>query len=103
MVSAFRRHPTAELIYSDEDKIDEEGRRLEPYFKPDFLPDLYVGQNYISQLSVYRASTIRAVGGFREGYEGSQDWDLALRVIDRVGGDKVFHVPKILYHWRAIP
>lgn len=103
MVSAYRANPQAELIYSDEDKIDEEGRRIEPYFKPDFLPDLYVAQNYISHLTVYRLSTIRAVGGFREGYEGSQDWDLALRVIDLVGSDKIVHVSKILYHWRAIP
>ncbi|HEY9155366.1 MAG TPA: glycosyltransferase, partial [Opitutaceae bacterium] len=103
IVSAFRTNPQAELVYSDEDKIDEEGRRLEPYFKPDYLPDLYLGQNYISHLSVYRLQVVRAVGGFRVGYEGSQDWDLALRVIDLVGGEKVVHVPKILYHWRAIP
>lgn len=102
-VSAFRANPTAVLVYSDEDKIDEEGHRLDPYFKPDYLPDLYVSQNYISHLSVYRIKAVRDVGGFREGYEGSQDWDLALRVIDHVGGDKVIHVPKVLYHWRAIP
>ncbi|HEU5081512.1 MAG TPA: glycosyltransferase [Opitutaceae bacterium] len=103
VVTALNHHPEVDLVYSDEDKIDEDGRRLEPYFKPDFLPDLYLGQNYTSHLSVYRTSVLRDLGGFRVGYEGSQDWDLALRVIDRIGEARIFHIPKILYHWRAIP
>ncbi|PTY05633.1 hypothetical protein DB347_14785 [Opitutaceae bacterium EW11] len=103
VVSALNRDPKFDLIYSDEDKIDEEGRRLEPYFKPDFLPDLYLGQNYTSHLSVYRTTILREIGGFRVGYEGSQDWDLALRVIDRIGEKRILHIPRILYHWRAIP
>jgi glycosyltransferase involved in cell wall biosynthesis len=99
----LNRNPDLDLIYSDEDKIDEDGRRLEPYFKPDYLPDLYLGQNYTSHLSVYRTSVLREIGGFRVGYEGSQDWDLALRVIDRIGEARIHHLPRILYHWRAIP
>ncbi|MBE7537350.1 MAG: glycosyltransferase [Opitutaceae bacterium] len=95
--------PDTDLVYSDEDKIDEEGRRHEPYFKPDFLPDLFVGQNYLSHLSVYRTDIVRAVGGFRAGYEGSQDWDLALRVTERSSPGRIRHIPKVLYHWRAIP
>ncbi|HEX2851868.1 MAG TPA: glycosyltransferase [Opitutaceae bacterium] len=95
--------PETDYIYSDEDKIDEEGRRFEPYFKPDFLPDLFHGQNYTSHLSVYRTALVKAAGGFRVGYEGSQDWDLALRVLDRTKVERVRHIPKILYHWRAIP
>jgi glycosyltransferase involved in cell wall biosynthesis len=94
--------PDADLIYTDEDKIDEDGRRYTPYFKPDYLPDLLTGQNCLSHLSVYRTALVRAVGGFRPGYEGSQDWDLALRVIDRTTPDRVRHIPKVLYHWRAI-
>jgi hypothetical protein len=91
------------LVYSDEDKIDEEGRRHEPYFKPDWLPDLFHAQNFISHLTVYRASLVREVGGFRLGYEGSQDWDLALRVIERISDQRrIRHIPKVLYHWRAI-
>ncbi|MBC7368450.1 MAG: glycosyltransferase, partial [Undibacterium sp.] len=74
IVSAHNAHPTADFFYSDEDKIDEEGHRHEPYFKPDFLPDLFLGQNYTSHLTVYRAALVRQVGGFRLGYEGSQDW-----------------------------
>jgi glycosyltransferase involved in cell wall biosynthesis len=94
--------PDADLVYTDEDKIDEDGRRYTPYFKPDYLPDLLTGQNCLSHLSVYRTALVRAVGGFRPGYEGSQDWDLALRVIDRTTPDRVRHIPKVLYHWRAI-
>lgn len=101
---AHNAHPTADFFYSDEDKIDEEGHRHEPYFKPDFLPDLFLAQNYTSHLTVYRASLMRRAGGFRVGYEGSQDWDLALRVVSLMPDhSKIRHIPKILYHWRAIP
>jgi O-antigen biosynthesis protein len=94
--------PDADIVYTDEDKIDEAGRRYTPYFKPDYLPDLLKGQNCLSHLSVFRTALMRTVGGFRPGYEGSQDWDLALRVVDRTTPDRVRHIPKVLYHWRAI-
>jgi len=96
------RRPAVDLVYSDEDKIDEDGRRFEPYFKPDWNPDLFLGQNYLSHFSVYRSALVREVGGFREGCEGSQDWDLALRVTARSAADRIVHLPKVLYHWRAI-
>ncbi|MBI5771391.1 MAG: glycosyltransferase [Verrucomicrobia bacterium] len=96
-------HPDADLIYSDEDKIDENGHRYDHYFKPDWNPDLYNVQNYISHLGVYRTLLVREVGGFRVGYEGSQDWDLAHRVIERTAPDRIRHIPKILYHWRSVP
>ncbi len=96
-------HPKADLIYSDEDKIDEDGQRYAPYFKPDWNPDLFLVQNYISHLGIYRTLLVRDVGGFRVGYEGSQDWDLAMRVIERTGADRIRHIPKILYHWRSVP
>jgi GT2 family glycosyltransferase/glycosyltransferase involved in cell wall biosynthesis len=99
---ALAAQPRADLIYSDEDKIDEEGRRFAPYFKPDFLPDLFLGQNYLTHLAVYRTELMRRAGGFRAGYEGSQDWDLALRVIELTDPARIVHLPKILYHWRAI-
>lgn len=102
MAEAIAEYPDAGVLYSDEDKIDESGRRYEPYFKPRFDPDLLLGQNCVSHLGVYRADLMRAVGGFRKGYEGSQDWDLALRCIERCGGDNVVHVPYVLYHWRSI-
>lgn len=96
------QHPVAAVWYSDEDKIDEDGRRFDPYFKPDYLPDLLTGQNCLSHLSVYRTDLVRAVGGFRVGYEGSQDWDLALRVVERLSREQIGHIPRVLYHWRAI-
>lgn len=100
---AIAARPDADLLYSDEDKIDENGRRFAPYFKPDFLPDLFLGQNYLTHLAVYRASLLRSAGGFRAGFEGSQDWDLALRVFELTRPERIVHIPKILYHWRAIP
>jgi glycosyltransferase involved in cell wall biosynthesis len=102
VVLALAARPEADVIYSDEDKVDEEGRRFAPYFKPDFLPDLFLGQNYLTHLAVYRADLVRRAGGFRVGYEGSQDWDLALRVIELTDPARIVHIPKILYHWRAI-
>lgn len=99
---AFNESPQSDLIYSDEDKIDEAGRRFGPYFKPDWNPDLFSGQNMISHLGVYRTAIVRALGGFRAGYEGSQDWDLALRVGEVVPATHIHHIPHVLYHWRAI-
>ena len=95
-------HPETDVVYSDEDKIDENGVRLRPYFKPDFLPDLLVGQNCVSHFAAYRTELVRRVGGFRAGYEGSQDWDLVLRVSEASSPSRIGHVPKILYHWRII-
>ncbi|MEY2575756.1 MAG: hypothetical protein QOF80_1243, partial [Verrucomicrobiota bacterium] len=98
----IERHPDAGLIYSDEDKIDEEGLRSNPFFKPDWNPELFLGQNYINHLGCYRTDVLREIGGFREGLEGSQDYDLALRCIDRLRPGQVRHIPRILYHWRMV-
>ncbi|WP_159588043.1 glycosyltransferase family 2 protein [Chelativorans xinjiangense] len=96
------RDSDAELIYSDEDKIDAQGKRFDPYFKPDFSRELFRSQNYLNHLTVHRADNIRAVGGWRPGFEGSQDYDLNLRIFERIGAKGIRHVPKVLYHWRAI-
>lgn len=96
------RRPDAHFFYSDEDKIDERGERFDPYLKPDYLPDLLLGQNCLSHLSVIRTSKIREAGGFRVGLEGSQDWDLALRLTRTVPPAGIVHIPEVLYHWRAI-
>ena len=74
-----------------------------PHFKPDWNPELFYGQNLISHLGVYRTALVRSVGGFREGFEGSQDYDLALRVVEHSQPDRIRHIPHVLYHWRAIP
>ncbi|TIR25666.1 MAG: glycosyltransferase [Mesorhizobium sp.] len=96
------RHPDSELIYSDEDKIDSEGRRYDPCFKPDFSRELFRSQNYLNHLTLHRAENIRAVGGWRSGFEGSQDYDLNLRIFERIDARKIRHIPKVLYHWRAV-
>jgi glycosyltransferase involved in cell wall biosynthesis len=96
------RHPAADLIYSDEDKLDRRGRRFDPYFKSDWNPDLFLAQNMISHLGVYRTALVRAVGGFRSEFDGSQDYDLALRIVERTDAERIRHIPHILYHWRAI-
>ncbi len=93
-------HPDAAVIYSDEDKLDRDGRRWGPYFKPDFDPDLLLAQNLISHLGVYRRDLIESLGGLREGFEGSQDHDLALRATAACGVARVRHIPAVLYHWR---
>ena len=74
---------------------------MSPYFKPDFDPLLLVGQNYLNHLCMFRRALVTEVGGYREGYEGSQDWDLALRVSERLFPTQVIHIPHVLYHWRA--
>jgi GT2 family glycosyltransferase len=100
VAALVRRYPDTDVAYSDEDKIDLRGRRIDAYFKPDFSPDLLLSQNLVSHLGLYRTSLVRDVGGFREGFEGSQDHDLALRVIERSSPDRVRHIPALLYHWR---
>ena len=95
-------HHDAGLIYSDEDKIDEAGVRSNPFFKPDWNPELFLGQNYINHLGCYRADVLREIGGFREGFEGSQDYDFALRCVDRLRPKQIRHIPRILYHWRMV-
>ena len=90
------------LIYSDEDKIDLAGHRSNPFFKMDWNPELFFGQNYVGHLGVYRTDILRAIGGFREGFEGSQDYDLALRCIERLRPEQIRHIPRILYHWRMV-
>ncbi|UYO53121.1 glycosyltransferase family 2 protein [Rhodopseudomonas palustris] len=97
---ALNRNPSLDLIYSDEDEIDAAGRRHTPYFKTDWNPDLMHGHNMVSHLGVYRKSLLDAIGGFREGYEGSQDYDLALRGAGATTPDRIHHIPEILYHWR---
>jgi GT2 family glycosyltransferase len=91
------------FVYSDADRVDEEGRRISHYFKPDWSPALLLAQNYLCHLSVIQTDLVRAVGGFRSAYDGSQDWDLNLRVTEVLPPEGVAHVPHVLYHWRAIP
>jgi GT2 family glycosyltransferase len=99
VVKLLQDHPEADLVYSDVDKIDEKGNRSNPYFKPGWSPDLLLSSNYVSHLSVYRRSLLEVIGGFREDFDGCQDYDLVLRATERTG--EIHHVPKVLYHRRA--
>jgi GT2 family glycosyltransferase/2-polyprenyl-3-methyl-5-hydroxy-6-metoxy-1,4-benzoquinol methylase len=91
------------FIYSDEDKMNEKGVRKDPFFKPDWSPDLFYTCNYLCHFSIIRAQKLHDIGGFRMGYDGSQDYDLFLRITESLNQDEIFHIPKILYHWRMLP
>ncbi len=102
MVKKLNENPKLKFIYSDEDKIDEKGNRYNPHFKSGWNPDMFFSQNYISHLAMIKRELVTSVGGFRKGYEGSQDYDLFLRVLKLVDENEIDRVEKILYHWRAI-
>ena len=102
VIVEINAYPEVVLIYSDEDKIDEFGQRFDPYFKPDWNPQLFLSQNFVSHLGVYRSKLVREVGGFRTGFEGSQDYDLALRVVERAPAGAIRHIPTVLYHWGVV-
>ena len=93
-------NPRVRMIYSDEDKLDRKGRRCRPYFKPQFNLELLRGNNYICHLACYRREELLELGGFRLGFEGAQDHDLALRYCERLTREEVHRIPKVLYHWR---
>ncbi len=89
-----------DLLYSDEDKIDEDDKRYDPYFKNDWNSELILEQNYVAHLGIYRTSIAKNINGFKKGYEGSQDYDFLLRFIEHTKSDRIIHIPRILYHWR---
>jgi glycosyltransferase involved in cell wall biosynthesis len=98
---AINQYPDIGLAYSDEDKMDMQGNRLEPYFKPDYSPDLLNTNNYVCHFTVIKKEIADEIGGFQDGLDGSQDHDIILRSIQK--SERVVHIPKILYHWRKIP
>jgi GT2 family glycosyltransferase/SAM-dependent methyltransferase len=102
VVKTLNKYPDICYIYSDEDKIDEQNKRMHPFFKPDWSPDMFLSCNYICHFSVIRKTLVDSVGGFRGGYDGSQDYDLFLRVTEKTLPSNIVHIPKILYHWRMI-
>ncbi|MBY0611631.1 MAG: glycosyltransferase family 2 protein [Beijerinckiaceae bacterium] len=93
-------HPETDILYSDQDMINAAGKRLAPYFKTDWNLDLLLGQNMVNHLGVYRRSLVEEIGRLREGFEGSQDYDLVLRAADTTTPDRIRHIPTVLYHWR---
>jgi GT2 family glycosyltransferase len=91
-------YPEADVIYSDEDKLDASGARCDPFFKPSWSPDLFLSYMYTCHLMVVRRELVEMIGGFRPGFEGAQDYDLMLRLMER--NSRVHHIPRVLYHWR---
>jgi len=100
VVDSINKNSTIKLIYSDEDKVDEFGNRMSPYFKPDWNIDLFYSQNFFSHFGIYKKDLIQKIDGFRVGFEGSQDYDLVLRCLEHVSFDQIHHISKVLYHWR---
>ena len=99
IVKAINENPDADFIYSDEDRITENGRRrFDPYFKPEWSPDLLRSCNYIGHLTVVKRDLLNSIGNLRIECEGSQDHDLVLRAGENAR--KILHIPKVLYHWR---
>ncbi|MFN0061419.1 MAG: glycosyltransferase [Myxococcaceae bacterium] len=98
VVLAVAARPDADVLYSDEDRLDSEGRRVRPFFKPDWSPDLLCSLNYVCHFLVVRRALLSAVGGMRDGFDGAQDYDLMLRLSERT--QRIVHIPKVLYHWR---
>lgn len=101
LAQCILENPDAMMIYSDEDKISEKGYRFNPYFKSDWNVDLFYSHNMFSHLGAYKSELVKAVSGFRPGYEGAQDYDLALRCMEQVDKHQIVHIPRVLYHWRV--
>ncbi len=101
VVKYLQTNRDADMIYTDEDKIDLKGNRRDPFFKPDWSPDTFLSCMYTCHFGVYKKKIIDEIGEFRKDFDGSQDYDLVLRVMDKT--NNIHHIPKILYHWRMVP
>lgn len=95
-------YPDAEIIYTDEDSIDETNKRFDPCFKPDWNPELFFSYNYIANLTIYRRMRVLDLEGYRAGYEGAEDYDLTLRYLRDLPATSIRHIPKILIHSRIL-
>lgn len=97
----YAENPQADLVYSDDDKIDRSGKRHSPQFKPDWSPALLLSYMYMGHVLTVRRSLFNELGGFDRRYDGSQDYEFALRASEKAR--HVGHIPRILYHWRVVP
>ena len=100
VVKVLNNNKSIDMIYTDEDKLDPNGNYCDPHFKPDYSPDTLLSLNYICHFTVIRKKFVLDVGGFEVGLEGSQDYDLFLKVVEKT--NNIYHIPKILYHWRMV-
>lgn len=103
VASALGDTPHAKFVYTDSDHLDGEGRRCNPFFKPGWDYTRFLGQNYLNHFTVIHRDVMHACEGWRIGYEGSQDYDLYLRIFEQVSAEEILHIPEVLYHWRDVP
>ncbi len=103
VVSALQERQNIDMLYSDEDKMEIDGKRTEPFFKPDWSPEYFLSSMYTSHFGVYRKSIAEKIQGFRSAYDKAQDYDFVLRFIEQIPPENIHHIAKILYHWRKIP
>ncbi len=101
LAQAIKKNPKCDMFYSDEDKLTEDGKTGEIYFKPDWDLDLFFGHNFFNHLGCFRREKVKQLEGFRLGYEGSQDYDLTLRML-KLSQQEPYHIPRVLYHWRMV-
>lgn len=101
VVKLLNENNNIDFIYSDEDKLELDGKHVDPFFKPDWSPNMFLSVNYLCHFSVIRKKIVDQLGGFRVGFEGSQDYDLFLRVTEKT--DRISHISDILYSWRKVP
>lgn len=101
VVKCINQNPDVEFIYSDEDKIDQNGNRSDAYFKPDFAPDTLRCQNYICHFSIFKKELMDKLGGFHSEFDGAQDYDIFLRMSEITKPENIKHISRILYHWRV--
>src|SRR6266550_1982418 len=97
VVKLLQQHPDADLIYSDEDKLGDDGFEA-PLFKPDWSPDFFLSCNYLGHLTAVRRDIVQKAGGFRSQFDSAQDYDLFFRVVEQT--NRIHHIPRVLYHWR---
>ncbi len=102
VAKTIQQYPDAQLIYADEDKIDRQGKHYEPYFKPDWNPELFLSHDFISHSGVYKTQHVKALGGFNSVFDDAQGYDLALRYVAGLSAEQITHIPRMLYHWREI-
>ncbi len=103
VVYALNKNANLDFIYSDEDKATINGEFLESYFKPNYAPDTFMNCNYICHFTVIRTNLVKKMGGFRKKYVGAQDFDLFLRITEQISYNHIYHIEKVLYHWRKVP
>lgn len=98
VAQCLHNHPEADMVYSDSDKLDGRGRRCEPLFKPDWSPEMILSCNFLSQISIFKRGWLTRIGFLNPELDGAQDWDLYLRITEHTS--YVYHISKVLYHWR---